>query len=181
MHSLWTGALLGFTKLQVSIKVTMGLQRISLVGAGTPCVVKTGRRKSCTHAPNIGFPKRRKMHISLKRRWNLLAFETDVALPVSKPVTAIIWTNSPVMLLKWTAGQKCLLYRKTARLKKNMCDANLLPLKTMPHCRCVKSHCFQTFLIKMCNCKGRLYACIWKVCITPIGYRDSGLPRFKWS
>lgn len=149
----------------------MGLQRTPLVGAGTPCVVKAGRRKSCARAPNIGCPKRRKIHISLIRWWNLLSFGTDVALPVSKPVTAIIWTSSPLMLLKWTAGQKCSLYRKPARLKKNVCYTHLLPLKTMPHCRCVKSQCFQTFLIKMHNCKGRLYACIWKMCVTPIGYR----------
>lgn len=52
-----------------------------------------------------------------------------------------------------------------------MCDTHLLPLKTMPHCRCIKSQCFQTFQIKVHNCEGRLHACIWKMCNTPIGYR----------
>ena len=78
--------------------------------------------------------------------------------------------SSPLMSLKCIAGQKCLLHRIPARTEKNMCDTHL-PLKTMPHCRCIKSQCFQTFLIKALNCKGRLYACIWKMCNTPISYR----------
>ena len=51
-----------------------------------------------------------------------------------------------------------------------MCDTHLLPLETMPHCRHVKSQCFQTFLIQVHNCKGRLYARVWKMCNTPISY-----------
>lgn len=181
LHIVVRVFLLGFIKLWVSIKMAMGLQRIPLAGAGTPggpmsCEGRQ-RKRACTHAPNIGCPKRRKIRISLVGWWNWLAFGTDVALSVSKPVTPIIWTSSSLMSLKRTAGQRWFLYRIAARIAENVCDTHLLPFKT--HCGCVKSQCFQTSLTKVDNCKGRLYARAWKMCNTPIGYRRVRV--FQWS
>lgn len=55
---LWTDDLLWFTELWVRIEVTMSLQKILLVGRGTPGgLVLQRQREGCTHIPDVECPK----------------------------------------------------------------------------------------------------------------------------
>lgn len=74
------------------------------------------------------------------------------------------------VVLKMNCCPEMFVVQNTSQDRKEHVWYTLLPLKIMPHCCYIKSQCVQTLLIKVHNCKSRLYACMWKMCNALIRY-----------